>query len=339
MPTSRETQSENAGMGAADAIDRARAAAQEQYVHAIIKEAIKPEGGFTSTLKRLKKGKFPAPTMSSVTGGVVEVSPSGRVEAALETDGGRMVIQDGRRTDRESTDPQSVSSNKDASLDVAASSDPITSDRLLSQLKDVRANPPCSLICEIELVHFDAAQRQVLLPLLWQYILDRRNSNFREELVAVGAAIRKYIAIMPMDQMGELATLLESGHRSPLPIELEIEVAKMVYRNFEVHPPVDPDPHPELAQRLWEMVQAYINPRVLLRDRHSAAASLAIEAIVAMRSRLADRAWQAAVACPYRWFGELVSDDLDGLRERWNGKSPEAAAWLSALQKNVAVQA
>ena len=80
-------------------------------------------------------------------------------------------------------------------------------------------------------------------------------------LLALRAAIRKYIAIMPMEQMGELAALLETGHRSPLPIDLEIEVAKMVYRNFEVHPPVVADPQPELAQRFWDMVQAYINPR------------------------------------------------------------------------------
>ena len=133
-------------------------------------------------------------------------------------------------------------------------------------------------------------------------------------LVGVAAAIRKYIAIMPMDRMGELAALLETGHRSTLPIDLEIEVAKMVYRNFEVHPPIIADPQPELAQRFWEMAQAYINPRLLLRDKYSAATSLAIEAIVSMRSPLAEQACQAANTCPYRWFAELVSDDLDDLR-------------------------
>jgi hypothetical protein len=105
---------------------------------------------------------------------------------------------------------------------------------------------------------------------------------------------------MPTDRMGELAVLLESGHRSPLPIDLEIEVAKMIFRNFDVHPPVATDTQPELAQRLLEMVHAYVNPRILLRDKHSAAASLAIEANVAMRSSLAVEALQAAAQCPYR---------------------------------------
>jgi len=109
----------------------------------------------------------------------------------------------------------------------------------------------------------------------------------------------------------------------------------MVFRNFEVHPPVAVDTHQELAQRLWEMVQAYVNPRILLRDKHSAVASLAIEAIVAMRSSLAVEASQAAARCPYRWFAELVNDDLDDLHEKWSHTSPEAAAWLGDLRSQI----
>ncbi len=191
------------------------------------------------------------------------------------------------------------------------------------------------LVCEAEFLRFSQTEREALLELLWQCILDHRNSNDSAELVAVGSAIRKFAAIVPMDRMGKLAALLEAGHRSPLPIELEIEVAKMVYRNFEVLPPVVADPQPELAQRFWEMVQAYINPRVLLRDKHSAATSLAIAAIVSMRSPLAEQACQAAVACPYQWFAELVSDDLDGLDERWSSTNADAAAWLRELRNTV----
>jgi hypothetical protein len=225
------------------------------------------------------------------------------------------------------------------SVDASADSAEFTADQLLQQLDNAGANPSCSLICMIELMRFDRSQNQVLLPLLWQYILGHRNSNDRDELIAVGAAVRKYIAIMPMERMGELAVLLETGHRSPIPIELEIEIAKMICRNFEVIPPAVADPHPELAERLWEIVQAYINPRVLLRDKHSAATSLAIEAILSMRSTLAQQAWNAALACPYRWFGELVSDDLDELREKWEKSNPEAAAWLRECRDNVSASA
>ncbi|MCH8042931.1 MAG: hypothetical protein IID44_04355 [Planctomycetes bacterium] len=289
---------------------------------------------FTATLKSLNKVRLPPYGVMTVLGGVVEKLPSGQYDAALDTDEGRVVIRSAKRTDR-ATDPQFVSSSASLLDDAAADSSVLTPDQLLDQLANAGTNPPCRLLCEAELTRFVPSQHEALLPLLWRYILNHRNSNDRDELVAVGSAIRKYIAIMPMDRMGELAVLLKSGNRSPLPIELEIEVAKMVYRNFEVHPPVDANPQPELAQRLLEIVQAYTNPRILLRDKHSAAASLAIEAIVSMRSSLAEQAWQAAISCPYRWFAELVSDDLDDLHKRWSIDHPDAAAWLGELRNRV----
>jgi hypothetical protein len=309
---------------------RALQAFVEDALPALIKER-----GFTNTLKALKKGRLRAPQMMTVHEGVVEELPSGKYDAALQTDNGPVVLRGAERTDRVSADLQLSPPNTSQSLEAIAHSRGPTADELVRQLADAGPNASSRLLCAIELARFAPPQRQVLLPLLWRFILDRRNSNDRDELVGVAAAIRKYIAIMPMERMGELAALLETGHRSPLSIDLEIEVAKMVYRNFEVHPPVVGDPQPELAQRLWEMVRAYIDPRILLRDKYSAATSLAIEAIVATRSPLAEHAWRAAIACPYRWFAELVNDELEDLYERWGTKNPGAAAWLQELRNKV----
>lgn len=300
-----------------------------------IKEALK-EWGFTRTLKSIRKGRLPRSGMTTVHEGVLEKDPFGRYSAALDTDEGPVVLQNAERTDRSPTDVQSISSLERVPGSSDADSGVIAPSQLLDRLADAGVNAPASLICQVELARFNAKQHTVLLPLLWAYILQHRDSNRREDLGAVGAAIRKYIAIMPMDDMGQLAVLLESGHRSALPTDLEIELAKMIYRNYEVHPPFNPDPQPELANRLWELVQAYTHPRILLRDKHAAIAALAIEAIVAMRSKLADQAWRAAINCPYRWFAELVSDDLDELRKRWGTRSPEAASWLAGLQQGSA---
>jgi hypothetical protein len=79
----------------------------------------------------------------------------------------------------------------------------------------------------------------------------------------------------------------------------------------------------------------YLNPRVLLRDKCASAASLAIEAIVAMRSPLAGIALRKATACPYQWFAELVCDEIDGLYEKWQGKNADAARWLDELRSTV----
>jgi hypothetical protein len=296
--------------------------------------AIKQQG-FTDTLKGLKKGRLRAPEMMTVEGGVAEKLPSGKYDAALQTDRGPLLLRGAERTDRESTDLQLSPTNTDQTFEAITQPSDFTADQLVRQLADSISDAPSSLLCLIELTRFDPPHCQILLPLLWQYILDHRNSNDRDILVGVAAAIRKYIAIIPMDQMGKLAALLDTGHKSPLPIDLEIEVAKMVYRNFEVYPPVVEDPQPELAQRFWEMVQAYINPRILLRDKHSAVTSLAIEAIVSMRSPLAEHAWRAAIACPYGWFSELINDELDELYERWESKNQDAAAWLHELRSNV----
>ena len=304
---------------------------------ALLKASIEQQG-FTATLKSLNKVRLPRSPMMTVIEGVVEEQPSGRYDAAFQTDRGRLVLRGAERVDRESVDPQLVPSNTGLPFQTTSGSGQHVVERLLRELADAGSDAPSSLLCEIELLPFDSTQREAVLPLLWQYILDHRDSNDRSRLAAVAAAIRKYIAIMPMDRMVELAVLLEAGHRSPLPTDLEVEVVKMIYRNFEVHPPVVADPQPELAQRLWEMVQAYINPRILLRDKHAAIASLAVEAIVAMRSPLAERAWRAVRACPYRWFTELVSDDLGELHGRWSSKNPDAAAWLRQLRNNVSPQ-
>lgn len=331
MPQSADTHAQSTGT---NSIARVLEAALTRRLEAAIKAAMKQQG-FTATLKSLNKGRLPTGEMMSVREGVVEELPSGKYDAALQTEKGRMVLRGAERTDRHSTDPQLIGSGTSPPFDVTTGYVELTADQLLHRLTNAGANPPSSLICQAELTRFEPSRNEVLLPLLWQYILDHRNSNDRDELVAVGAAIRKYVAIMPMDRIGELAVLLESGYRSPLPIDLEIEVAKMIYRNFEVHPPAATDSQPELGERLWEMAKAYVNPRILLRDKHAAAASLAIGAIVAMRSSLALQAWQAAIQCPYGWFAELVNDDLDDLCERWSSNHPDAAAWLTEVRNRV----
>ncbi len=303
----------------------------EKAIDEMLSRALQ-EQGFPATLKYLKRGRLPG-EMITVQEGVVQESATGLFDAALQTNQGRIVLRDAIRTDRCSADPQLLQASE-AEFDASADSRELTSDQLLRELT-VASTPSGTLICAVELTRFSPSQHPALLSLLWQYILRFRDSNNRDDLVSVGAAIRKYIAIIPMDRMGELAFLLESGHRSQTPIDLEIEVAKMIYCNFEVHPSVAADPHPELTERLWEMAQAYINPRILLRDKHSAAASLAIEAIVSMRSHLAKQALNAAVASPYRWFAELVSDDLNGLCESWRLKNAESAAWLRDLLESV----
>jgi len=298
----------------------------------ILPELIKNLGA-TNTLKGMQRARQ-KPKMATVRSGDMEIHPSGYIEAALDTDDGPKFVYGRCKTEAIENDPQLITHGSDQSDAVDEYSD-ITPDALLDQLCADKENIPCDLIIKAELTRFDTRQQQRLLPILWSYILAHRNSNNSDELVAIGSAIRKYIALMPMDQMEDLAVLLDSENRSPLPLELELEVSKMIYRNFEARPPAQANPQPKLAKLLWQMAQTYINPRLLLRDKHSAVASLTIEAIVAMRSDLAKEAWMSAMRSSQRWFGEMVSDDLMELWNRWDGVDANVAQWLAALRQSV----
>jgi hypothetical protein len=311
-------------------------AERREYFASLVKESIK-RVGFTKTLRQLERltTKRPGATISEVYGGVLEVNDLGRVDAALETEHGRVVLVDGCRTNCPSISRQQQYSDDELPLEESVDSGLSPAQDLISELIESGNQVPVYLICEAEMAQFDDNQSQLVLPILWSYIEQHKTSKNQNELVAVASAIRKYIAIMPMSQIGELAMLLAPGNQEPLSLDLELEVAKMIYRNFEVFPPTAANLHPELSSRLWEMACAYTNPRILLRDKHSAVASLAIEAIVAMRSDLALEAWQMAMNCPFRWFGEMVSDDLRELRNRWESQGDSAFTWLDDLRKKV----
>ena len=211
-----------------------------------------------------------------------------------------------------------------------------SSEQVLAQIADRNSSSRDRLtaVCSAEIMRFEGSEKDKLVDVLWEYIQENRNSNNPDELVAVGAAIRKYIANMPMNSMGKLSNLLEPNHRTPLPPSLELEVAKMIYRNFGVFPPSSPDPHPELSNRLWEMAKEYMIPRFILRDNYGTIATMAIAAIIAMRSKHAEEAWSEAMQVSHRWFGMIVRNDVADLYQEWITKNQEAAEWLDQLRSN-----
>lgn len=105
-----------------------------------------------------------------------------------------------------SSDP--VVTDTQAAFPIKDRSGPHEAAQMLARLADAGNAIPVSLICETELTRFNSFERATLLPILWKYILEHRQSSDRDELIAVGSAIRKYIAIMPMEKMGELSELL-----------------------------------------------------------------------------------------------------------------------------------
>ena len=145
------------------------------------------------------------------------------------------------------------------------------------------------MILEAEALPFRGQQAAALVPLLRQFIEEDRESNVRilgpADLVAVGSAIRNYVATAPVDDAFEAAaSLLKAQGSLPIPIELEVEVAKMVVRKLTANPPVQRDQYPELALRLEELVDDYASPRFLPREKYGAVAINAILGVVLSRS-------------------------------------------------------
>jgi hypothetical protein len=123
-----------------------------------------------------------------------------------------------------------------------------------------------------------------------------------------------------------LPVLFAQGH-----LDLELEVVKMVYRKFEANPPSQPSPHLALAERLFDVAQTYVAPRLVLRDKYATVAALAIDAIVAMRSNRSGDAIRIAMDSTFKFFREMVADDLNRLSIRWRTKLPDAANWCDGL--------
>jgi len=309
--------------------DIARSELFEKLLDGIVKRGIK-QRGFGPTYRSLKKGKLPKPGIYDVNG-ILEYKESGQIDASLdlENEQGVLVIQNAACTNLREANGES--------LDATRHGEP-TAEELIAEMQEKGSETPAQIICQVEVCAFNKGQREVVLTCLWEFILHNRTSKDRNIITGVGAAVRKYVALMPMDQMDKLATLLVPLPRTVVSPELELEIAKMVYRNFEVKPPEQINAHPELAQQLWEMVQIYSNPRILLRDKNASIASLSIEALVALQSDRAEAAWKIAKASPLKWFGEIVSDDLFELASRWAVRSSQAAAWLADLRDRVEKQ-
>ena len=106
-----------------------------------------------------------------------------------------------------------------------------------------------------------------------------------------------------------------------MPIDLELEMAKMVVRKLSVHPPQEPDSLPYLTDRLSELVKTYLNPRLLSRDKYPAVA-LTRRSDFSLRSSRR-RNSSIGSALPVAWWRELFSRRASGLAAELRRRFPE----------------
>ena len=172
------------------------------------------------------------------------------------------------------------------------------------------------LILQAEVTSFDDEQIEELCQLLYVYILEKRDSSDTSDLVAVASAIRKLAANIRLKDLSRLSDVLSSEHVAPIPLEIELEVAKVIVRKLSQTPPDADDSERELSDRLMELVQTYLKPRLLSRQLYGATALNAVLAILLLRANHTQEVVRMLVELPSIWFLELVARRASRLREQ-----------------------
>jgi len=182
-----------------------------------------------------------------------------------------------------------------------------------------------TLILESEVLPFRGLQAVALAPLLRRFIEKYRESDDPADLVAVGSAIRNYVATAPVgDALEAAASLLKEEGELEIPIELEVEVTKMVVRKLTANPPAQRDQYSELALRLEELVDVYARPRLLPREKYGAVALNAILGLVLSRSGRDADVVERMRTLDVAWFQQLLARYAARLRVELIARDAEA---------------
>lgn len=173
------------------------------------------------------------------------------------------------------------------------------------------------MIIAAEFLELRPEEAQELLPMLASFIEENRHSSVDEDITAVTSAITTYIGYNPVERAGDVAHFLDPEPGYSMPVAVELEIAKMIYRLFEANPPRYPEPEPELARRMTELAELYFHPRLLPREKYGATALNACQALAAMRSEHAPRV--LAKTPTETGFRTQLARRLKRLLERWKG--------------------
>ena len=155
--------------------------------------------------------------------------------------------------------------------------------------------------------------------------------------IAVGAAIRKVLLNVSDEQLGLGAELMKSAGSLEVPIEVELEVAKMVVHRFRYAPKTTTSGLSELASLLLGKARVYSKTNLVNRDCYNATALNSVLAIVLMRHEEAETLINHIGSISPQWFVDLVKNRLRRMATEIENENLPEAAELVALMKALAV--
>lgn len=168
-----------------------------------------------------------------------------------------------------------------------------------------------------EVKPFRGEQRTRLLDALGVYIDEGRFVEDQDSLITLCSAIRKYAMNMPESRFEHYANWLLPTETATLHHEAEMELVKGICWRLEFEPHSWPANYPLLTKTLFELVDSYLTPRLILQKSYANTAMFGMVALHVLEGASnSDDTFVAHLRkkmmdCGVQWFTEMVDDNVD----------------------------
>ena len=154
-------------------------------------------------------------------------------------------------------------------------------------------------------------------------------------MIAVGAAIRKVLLNIADEQLGLAAELMKSSGSLEVPIEVELEVAKMVVHRFRYAPNTSTVSLSDLAELLLENAKVYSKAKLVNREYYGATALNSVLSIVLMGHKESPALIEHISSVSADWFLDLVKSRLRRMAKEIENERLEGSGEVIGLMKTL----
>ena len=152
------------------------------------------------------------------------------------------------------------------------------------------------------------------IGLLVDFIKKHRCTSSQKVLIAVGAAIRKVLLNLPSSDIGIAADLLKSEGSLAVPIEVELEVTKLVVQRVAENPSINASHFPSLADAMLSNAMLYSTAKMVNREFYNATALNSVLACLLMQHSESHSLCNQLLQDSPSWFSRLCSNRLKRIR-------------------------
>lgn len=170
-------------------------------------------------------------------------------------------------------------------------------------------------ILAAEITDFSHEEVERLLVSLGRFIEQNRFATDDPTMVLLGCAIRKYALNMPSQQLEQYVDWLAMGETRAVCNRVELELVKgalwrLCYEPFEAA-----GDYPKTKETLKEIVDGYLNPRLIFQENNVSTAACAVTALFVLHGISSDEESISTLFGKVKeldrdWISELIEDDI-----------------------------